>query len=66
VIEQAKGVVAHGAGVSIDESFDIIRGYARAQRLGISDVAARLVTRTLILNADGAEVHPRNNERPES
>jgi GAF domain-containing protein len=58
VIEQAKGVVAHGAGVSIDESFDIIRGYARSHRLGISDVAAQLVARTLILNADGAEVHP--------
>jgi GAF domain-containing protein len=66
VIEQAKGVVAHGAGVSIDASFDIIRGYARSNRLGISDVAARLVARTLILNADGAEVHPRAEQSPES
>lgn len=65
VIEQAKGVVAHGAGVSIDESFDIIRGYARSNRLGIGDVAARLVARTLILNADGAEVHPGNDQNPE-
>lgn len=66
VIEQAKGVVAHGAGVSIDESFDIIRGYARAHRLGISVVAARLVARTLILNADGVEVHPWNERGFES
>jgi GAF domain-containing protein len=66
VIEQAKGVVAHGAGVSIDESFDIIRGYARSHRLGISEVAAQLVARTLILNADGEHVHPWNEQDPES
>lgn len=66
VIEQAKGVVAHGAGVSIDASFDIIRGYARSHRLGISVVAARLVARTLILNADGVEVHPWNERGFES
>jgi GAF domain-containing protein len=66
LIEQAKGVVAHGAGVTIDESFDLIRGYARSNRLGISDVAARLVARTLILNAEGAEVQPRRSPGPES
>jgi AmiR/NasT family two-component response regulator len=66
VIEQAKGVVAHGAGVSIDESFDLIRGYARSHRLGISEVAAQLVARTLILNADGSEAHPRDEQSPES
>jgi GAF domain-containing protein len=66
VIEQAKGVVAHGAGVSIDASFDIIRGYARSHRLGISEVASQLVARTLILSADGTEVHPRNTQSPPS
>jgi GAF domain-containing protein len=58
VIEQAKGVVAHGTGVSIDESFEIIRSYARSHRFGIGDVAARLVARTLILTAEGREVSP--------
>lgn len=54
VIEQAKGVVSHLLGVSIDEAFDLIRGYARDNRLGISDVAARLVARTLTLTLPGA------------
>ena len=49
VIEQAKGVVAHTQGVSIDRAFDLIRGYARANRLGLSEVAARLVDRSLTL-----------------
>lgn len=58
VIEQAKGVVAYGAGVAIDEAFEIIRRYARSHRMGISDVAARLVARSLILTAQGGAVHP--------
>jgi GAF domain-containing protein len=49
VIEQAKGVIAHTKGVPIDEAFDLIRSYARANRLGLSEVAARLVDRSLTL-----------------
>lgn len=64
VIEQAKGVVAHHAGVTIDESFEIIRAYARSHRLGIGDVAARLVARTLILTADGRAVEPGEGTSP--
>jgi GAF domain-containing protein len=66
VIEQAKGVVAQGAGVSIDESFEIIRSYARSHRIGLSDVAARLVARTLTLTADGRPVEPGSAPSPES
>lgn len=47
VIEQAKGVVAYTNGVTIEEAFELIRGYARSHQLGISLVAARLVDRTL-------------------
>jgi transcriptional regulator with GAF, ATPase, and Fis domain len=50
IIEQAKGVVAHTHGVLIDEAFDLIRGYARSNRLGLSEVAARLVDRSLTLD----------------
>lgn len=49
VIEQAKGVVAHTRGVPIEEAFTLIRAYARANRIGISQVAARLVDRSLAL-----------------
>jgi GAF domain-containing protein len=50
VIEQAKGVVAHTHGVPIDEAFALIRTYARSHRLGISQVAARIVDRSLTLD----------------
>lgn len=49
VIEQAKGVVSHTRGVSIDEAFLLIRQYARSHNLGLSAVAARLVDRSLRL-----------------
>jgi GAF domain-containing protein len=49
VIEQAKGVVSHTRGVSIDEAFTLIREYARSHSMGLSTVAARLVDRSLRL-----------------
>ncbi|MET0780748.1 MAG: GAF and ANTAR domain-containing protein [Microbacterium sp.] len=49
IIEQAKGVVSHTRGVSIDEAFTLIRGYARSHGIGLSVVAARLVDRSLRL-----------------
>jgi GAF domain-containing protein len=49
VIEQAKGVVAYMNGVSIEESFELIRRYARSQQLGISKVAAAIVDRSVRL-----------------
>jgi GAF domain-containing protein len=49
VVEQAKGVVAYTRGVPIDEAFGLIRAYARSHQVGISEVAARLVDRSLEL-----------------
>lgn len=49
VIEQAKGVVSHTRGVSIDEAFALMRDYARSHSIGLSTVAARLVDRSLHL-----------------
>lgn len=49
VIEQAKGVVSHTKGVSIDEAFTLMRAYARSNNMGLSLVAARLVDRSLRL-----------------
>jgi GAF domain-containing protein len=51
VIEQAKGVVAFTRGVTIEEAFELIRRYARSHRIGISQVAARIVDRSLRLEA---------------
>jgi GAF domain-containing protein len=47
VIEQAKGVVAQQRGVDMGAAFDLIRGYARSNRLGIGAVAELIVDRTL-------------------
>jgi len=49
VIEQAKGVVAHTNGVTIEQAFELIRRYARSHQLGISKVAAAIVDRSLRL-----------------
>lgn len=43
VIEQAKGVLAYALGVSVDEAFEQIRGYARSSRTRVDDVAAAVV-----------------------
>lgn len=50
VIEQAKGVVAFTRGVPIDEAFQLIRQYGRSHQLGISQVAARIIDRSLKLD----------------
>lgn len=48
LIEQAKGVLAQTHDISMDEAFDRLRSYARAQRQGLADVARGLVERTLL------------------
>lgn len=48
VIEQAKGVLAQTHSVSPEEAFGMLRGYARANRLLLAEVAQQLVRRTLI------------------
>ena len=50
VIEQAKGAVAQARGVSVDEAFASIRGYARSHNRRLTDVA-----RTIVANPDTAE-----------
>jgi transcriptional regulator with GAF, ATPase, and Fis domain len=52
VIEQAKGVVAQTRGVGMNEAFNLIRAYARANQLSVSSVSTRLVDMTLSLDGD--------------
>ncbi|WP_031259580.1 ANTAR domain-containing protein, partial [Curtobacterium flaccumfaciens] len=48
VIEQAKGVVSYLRGVSIEEAFAVIRGYALEHREPLSEVARAIVQRRLV------------------
>jgi len=43
VIEQAKGVLAERLGIPVDQAFDLLRAGARAQRIGLHDLAKRVV-----------------------
>jgi ANTAR domain/GAF domain len=46
-IEQAKGMLAERAGISIDDAFELLRGYARRHQLGLTRVADDVVHGTL-------------------
>ena len=47
VIEQAKGVIAYVGELGMDDSFTLLRRYARDHHLKLSDVCARVVNRQL-------------------
>ncbi|HEY6746204.1 MAG TPA: GAF and ANTAR domain-containing protein [Mycobacteriales bacterium] len=47
VLEQAKGVLAHHGNLDMDQSFAVLRSYARDHNLRLTDVARSVVTRAL-------------------
>lgn len=49
LIEQAKGVVSYKRRIPVDQAFQLIRSYARSNRLRLDDVARRIVGRELDL-----------------
>ena len=49
LIEQAKGVIAHTAGVDMEEAFRRLRDYARANNQSLHDTAMHVINRTLTL-----------------
>lgn len=49
LIEQAKGVIAHTAGVDMKEAFRLLRNHARAHNEGLHEAAGRIVDRSLTL-----------------
>lgn len=55
IVEQAKGVLSQHSGLSMDQVFERIRGFSRARRLRLADVARDLVERRL----DPAEIMSR-------
>jgi transcriptional regulator with GAF, ATPase, and Fis domain len=48
VIEQAKGVLAQTHRIPVEDAFPMLRNYARQHQFPLSEVAQRLVDRTLI------------------
>jgi GAF domain-containing protein len=49
IIEQAKGVISHTHTVSTEDAFTLMRSYARSNRLKLSEVAQRVVSRELVI-----------------
>ena len=47
VIEQAKGIVAERMGLNVDESFAVLRTYARSHNQRLADVARNVISGTL-------------------
>jgi GAF domain-containing protein len=50
VIEQAKGVLAQHAGLSMDAAFEALRAYSRSSSRRLSDVARAVTARTIPLD----------------
>ena len=59
IIEQAKGVLAHHTGLSMDQAFNQLRGHARGTNQRLSEVARAIADRTL----DPRAVRPANPRR---
>jgi len=49
VIEQAKGVIAERAGLTVDVAFERLRRFARAHQRGLTDVAQAVAARDMAL-----------------
>ncbi|UUL75578.1 GAF and ANTAR domain-containing protein [Pseudarthrobacter sp. Fe7] len=49
LIEQAKGVIAHTAGVDMEEAFQRLRAFARGNNQSLPDVATHVINRQLSL-----------------
>jgi AmiR/NasT family two-component response regulator len=47
IIEQAKGVLSHAGNLDVDQTFDVLRDYARHHSTRLSDIATQLATATL-------------------
>ncbi|MEV6105987.1 GAF and ANTAR domain-containing protein [Streptomyces sp. NPDC051940] len=59
VIEQAKGVLAARLSITVDESFQLLRGHARSARRPLADVAHEVVAGALRIELPG----PRRGRR---
>lgn len=60
VIEQAKGVLAERAKLSMEAAFEAMRGYARNHNLRLANVARSIIDRTLPLSELDSSVGPKS------
>jgi ANTAR domain-containing protein/GAF domain-containing protein len=58
-LEQAKGVLAERAGLSMGEAFELMRAYARHRGRRLSDVATQIIEGVLDEQALGKHQHPK-------
>ena len=61
IIEQAKGVLAHGSGVTLDTAFEILRHRARNQRRSLIEICVETVA---IVATDGRESTLTSDNQP--
>jgi transcriptional regulator with GAF, ATPase, and Fis domain len=61
IIEQAKGVLAQQGASDMTQAFAVLRRYARDHNLKLTDVAQRVVSRSLLPELLTKEVHDRHN-----
>ena len=64
VIEQAKGVLAERAGLTMQAAFEGMRWYARDNNLRLADVAARVIDKSLAPGTITARTRTRSSTSP--
>ena len=66
VLEQAKGMVAQRAGLSLDQAFQLMRAYARSNNRRLSDIAARILDGSLGNDLLGRDRRARPDKPPQT
>jgi transcriptional regulator with GAF, ATPase, and Fis domain len=66
VIEQAKGMLAQRAGLSLDQAFQLMRAYARSNNRRLGDVAARILDGSLGNDLLGRDRRARPDKPPQT
>jgi transcriptional regulator with GAF, ATPase, and Fis domain len=66
LLEQAKGMLAQRAGLTLDQAFQLMRGYARSNNRKLNDVAAHIIDGTLGNNVLGTDRRARPDTPPQT
>jgi transcriptional regulator with GAF, ATPase, and Fis domain len=65
VLEQAKGMLAQRTSLSLDQAFQLMRGYARSNNRRLSDVAAHIIDGTIDNDLLRTDRRPRPTTPPQ-
>jgi transcriptional regulator with GAF, ATPase, and Fis domain len=66
LLEQAKGMLAQRAGLTMDQAFQLMRGYARSNNRRLSDVAAHIIDGSLSNHLLSKARRPRPAQPPQT